>query len=112
MRLEFQCTNNSADYKVIILALSKLHALLARRAIIKSDPQVIFSHIEKSFKSRDPELQKYLHTVCKIEGFFLGIMTKSIPRAENSEADELAKVAAQASPYPQIFSTRSSVNPR
>jgi ribonuclease HI len=28
-RLEFQCTNNSAEYEAIILALSKLHALLA-----------------------------------------------------------------------------------
>jgi hypothetical protein len=35
-----------------------------------------------------------LLTVHKIEGFFLGIITKPIPRIENSEADELAKVAA------------------
>jgi ribonuclease HI len=36
-RLEFQCTNNSAVYEAIILALSKLCALSARRAVIKTD---------------------------------------------------------------------------
>jgi hypothetical protein len=35
---------------------------------------VISGHIEKSFK--EPELQKYLHAVRIIEGFFLGITTK------------------------------------
>jgi len=93
-RLEFQCTNNNVEYEAIILALSKLCALLARRAIIKIDSQVISGHIKKSFKAREPELQKYLHTVRKIEGFFLGITTKPIPRLENSEADDLAMVAA------------------
>ena len=73
------------------MALSKLRALSVRRAIIKTDSQVTSGHIEKSFKVRDPELQKYFHIVCKIEGFFLGITTKPIPRSENSKADELAK---------------------
>ena len=94
-RLEFQCTNNSAEYEAIILALSKLRALLVRRAVIKTDSQVISGHIEKSFKARAPKLQKYMFTVRKIKGFFLGITTKPIPRSENREADELAKAAAQ-----------------
>ena len=45
-------------------------------------------------------MQKYLHIVCKIDGFFLGITTKPIPRSENSEADELAKAAAQGITLP------------
>lgn len=73
-RLEFKCTNNIAEYEAIILALSKLHALSARRAVIKTDSQVISGHIEKSFK--ELELQKYLHAMRKIKGFFLGITTK------------------------------------
>ena len=41
-----------------------------------------------------------MHTVYKIEGFFLGIKTKPIPRSENSEADELAKAVAQGITFP------------
>ena len=45
-----------------------------------------------------------MHTVCKIEGFFLGIMTKPISRSENSEADELAKAIAQGINLPSDVS--------
>jgi len=45
-------------------------------------------------------LQKYLHVVHKIKGFFLGITTKPIPRSKNSEVDELAKAAAQGVTLP------------
>ena len=41
-----------------------------------------------------------MHTVRKIEGFFLGIMTKPISRSKNSEADELVKAIAQGITLP------------
>jgi hypothetical protein len=34
-----------------------------RRAILKSDSQVIIGHIDKSNKARDLKLEKYLDTV-------------------------------------------------
>jgi ribonuclease HI len=49
-RLKFQCTNNSAEYEAIILALSKLRTLSERRAVIKTYSQVISGHIEKTSK--------------------------------------------------------------
>jgi ribonuclease HI len=49
-RLKFQCTNNSAEYKAIILALSKLRTLSARQAVIKTYSQVISDHIKKTSK--------------------------------------------------------------
>lgn len=109
-RLEFQCTNNTAEYEAVILELSKLRALSARRAVIKTDSQVIAGHIEKSFEAREPELQKYLQLVCKIEAFFLGITTKSIPHSENSEADELQRLLLKQPAYPQMYSSRLCSN--
>ena len=41
-----------------------------------------------------------MHIVHKIEGFFLGITTKPIPRSENNEADKLAKSVAQGITLP------------
>ena len=41
---------------------------------------------------------KYLATVTAIERRFHGFTLKHIPRAENSEADELAKNMAKNSP--------------
>jgi hypothetical protein len=63
VRLDFSCTNNIAEYKALLLGLRKLNAMGIRRAVLKTDSQVISGHIDKSCKARDPKLEKYLDTV-------------------------------------------------
>ena len=60
-RLEFQCTNNIAEYEAVLLGLQKARAMGIQRLIIKTDSQVMAGHIEKYYKARDLELAKYLH---------------------------------------------------
>jgi ribonuclease HI len=62
-RLDFNCTNNIVEYKALLLGLRKLKAMGIRRAILKSDSQVISSHVDKSSKARNPKLERYLDTV-------------------------------------------------
>jgi hypothetical protein len=62
-RLDFNCTNNITEYEALLLGLRKLKATGIRRAILKSDSQVISGHIDKSSKARDPKLEKYLDIV-------------------------------------------------
>jgi ribonuclease HI len=76
------------------LGLRKLKAMVIRRAILKSDSQVITGHIDKSSRARGPKLEKYLDTVRKMEASFEGFSVKNIPRGENEHADLLAKSAA------------------
>jgi ribonuclease HI len=59
-RLEFQCTNNIAEYEAILLGLHKAKAMGIQRLVIKTDAQTVAGHIEKYYKVRDPELVKYL----------------------------------------------------
>ena len=59
-RLEFQCTNNIAEYEAVLLGLKKARAIGIQRLIIKIDSQVVARHIEKDYKARDLELAKYL----------------------------------------------------
>jgi ribonuclease HI len=93
-RLEFNCTNNIAEYKALLLGLRKLKAMGIRKAILKTDSQVISGHVYKSSKARDPKLKKYLDTVRRMEASFEGFSVKNIPRGENEHADLLAKPAA------------------
>jgi ribonuclease HI len=93
-RLEFNCTNNIAEYEALLLGLQKLKAMEIRRTILKTDSQVILGHIDKSSKARDPKLEKYLNTVRRMEASFEGFFVKNIPRGENEHADLLAKSAA------------------
>jgi ribonuclease HI len=39
--LEFNCTNNIAEYEVVLLGLRKLRSMGIRRTVLKSDSQVI-----------------------------------------------------------------------
>jgi ribonuclease HI len=98
--LDFSCTNNITEYEALLLGLRKLKAMGIRRAILKTDSQVVSGHIDKSCKARDPKLEKYLDTVRRIEASFEGFSVKNIPRGENEHADLLAKSAAQGLPLP------------
>jgi ribonuclease HI len=62
-RLEFNCTKNIAKYEALLLGLRKLKAMRIRRAILKSDSQVIICHIDKSNNARDLKLERYLDIV-------------------------------------------------
>jgi ribonuclease HI len=104
VKLDFSCTNNIAEYEALLLGLRKLRAMGIRRAILKTDSQVIAGHVDKSSRARDPKLEKYLDAVRRLEASFEGFSVKSIPRGENEHANLLAKSAAQGLPLPsEVF---------
>jgi ribonuclease HI len=104
VKLDFSCTNNIAEDEALLLGLRKLRAMGIRRAILKTDSQVIAGHVDKSSKARDPKLEKYLDAVRRLEASFEGFFVKNIPRGENEHADLLAKSAAQGLPLPsEVF---------
>jgi hypothetical protein len=98
--LDFSCTNNIAEYEALLLGLRKLKAMGIRRAILKTNSQVISGRVDKSCKARDPKLEKYLDVVRRLEVSFEGFSVKNIPRGENEHADLLAKSVAQGPPIP------------
>jgi ribonuclease HI len=57
-KLEFNCTNNIAEYEALLLWLRKLKAMGIRRAVLKSNSQIITGHVDKSSRARDPKLGK------------------------------------------------------
>jgi ribonuclease HI len=59
-RLEFQCTNNIAEYEAVLLGLRKAKAMGIQRLVIKTDSKIVAGHIKKDYKARDPELARYL----------------------------------------------------
>ena len=79
-RLDFSCTNNITEYEALLLGLRKLKAMGIRRAILKTDSQVVSGHIDKRCKAKDPKLEKYLDMVRRVEASFEGFSVKNIPR--------------------------------
>jgi ribonuclease HI len=76
IKLEFSCMNNIAEYEALLLELRKLKAMGIKRAILKTDSQVISGHVDKSSKARDPKLEKYLDVVQRLEASFEGFSIK------------------------------------
>jgi ribonuclease HI len=84
VKLDFSCTNNIVEYEALLLGLRKLRAMAIRRAVLKTDSQVIAGHVDKSSRARDPKLEKYLDAVRRLEASFERFSVKSIPRGEMS----------------------------
>lgn len=99
-RLSFKATNNVAEYEGLILGLNKAKALGATILLVKTDSQVVTSQVEKEYMEREPELIRYLAVARSMERRFRGFTLRYIPRAENVEADEQAKAAANNTPLP------------
>jgi ribonuclease HI len=78
IKLDFSYTNNIAEYEALLLGLRKLKAMGIRRAILKTDSQVILGHVDKSNKARDPKLEKYLDAVRRLEASFEGFSVKNM----------------------------------
>ena len=80
VNLDFSYTNNIAEYEALLLGLQKLNAMGIRRAIHKTNSQVISGHVDKSRKARDPKLEKYLDAVRRLEASFEGFFVKKYPK--------------------------------
>jgi ribonuclease HI len=107
VRLQFateidKCSNNIVEYEAILLGLRKMRALGVQCCTLKTDSKVIASQIEKECMARDETLERYLATVRRMDNFFKGFTVEDIERAKNTEADELAKVAARETVLPPV----------
>ncbi|XP_066163801.1 uncharacterized protein [Oryza sativa Japonica Group] len=103
-RLQFDTTNNTAEYEAILLGLKKTKALGVRRLLIRTDSKLVASHVDKSFEAKEEGIKRYLEAVRSMEKCFAGITVEHLPRGQNEEADALVKSAACGGPHsPGIF---------
>lgn len=75
-KLDFQCTNNIVEYEALLLGPRKIKAMGVKRAILKSNSQVITGHVDKSSKAKSPTLEKYLDIMRIMESSFEGFSIK------------------------------------
>jgi ribonuclease HI len=71
-----KCSNNIAKYEAVLLGLRKLRAVGVQHCTLKTYSKVIASKIEKECITRDKTLERYLHTVRRMETFFKGFVVE------------------------------------
>ena len=93
LRFGFQASNNEAEYEAVIAGLNLTHSMEADQLEVSSDSQLVVKQIEDSYKARGKKMILYLKKVREFLKKFILVQAKHVPRAENSRADALAKLA-------------------
>ena len=92
LRLEFQASNNEAEYEAVIAGLNLAHSMEADQLKVCSDSQLVVKQIEDSYEARGEKIILCLKKVRELFKTFIRVQVRHVPRAENSRADALAKL--------------------
>ncbi len=90
-------TNNVAEYRALILALSEALKLGVKKIKVFSDSQLLVRQINGEYKVRDKGLCKLYHDAVKLLKNFENYDIIHIPRKDNESADRLANRAIDES---------------
>ena len=93
LRFGFQASNNKAKYKVVIVGFNLAHSMEADQLKICSDSQLVVKQIEDSYEARGEKMIIYLKKVRELLKKFIRVQVRHVPRAENTRADGLTKLA-------------------
>jgi ribonuclease HI len=93
-KLNFQCTNNIAEYEALMLGLKLLKNLGAKRISIRGDSELIIKQIKGEYSAKHPRLRAYINVVLDFLQCFTEYDLQVIPRGQNILVDGLATSAA------------------
>ena len=93
LRFGFRASNNEAEYEAVIASLNLAHSLEVDQLEVYSDSQLVVRQIEDTYEAKSETMILYLQKVRDLLKKFVLVQVKHVPRAENSRADALAKLA-------------------
>ena len=92
IRLQFQTTNNKAEYETLPRGLELGKSLGANSILVQGDSQLVIGQVNEMCEAKEELMKKYMGKVRQcIKGFTIA-QFQQIPREENVKADALAKM--------------------
>jgi ribonuclease HI len=89
-------TNNVAEYRGLLLGLERARALGATAVDVVNDSELVARQVNGVYKVKHPDMKPlYARTMEALRGFERWSI-RSVPRAENAEADRLVNEALDA----------------
>jgi ribonuclease HI len=87
-KLEFEVTNNVAEYEALVLGLRAAKEMGIREVAVFGDAELIVQQVKNVYQTKHPRLKNYRNEVWDlIDSFFLAFNISFIPREENAPAD-------------------------
>ncbi|KAM1607585.1 hypothetical protein ACFX1Z_028151 [Malus domestica] len=96
LKLDFDCTNNQAEYEALIIGLGLLHDLRATRALVLGDFELVINQLNGSFRCMSCTLAPYHMVAIYLAKSFDDITFEHISRIHNTDTDELAQITSGA----------------
>jgi ribonuclease HI len=93
-KLNFQCTNNIAEYEALMLGLKLLKRVGAKQIMVRGDSELIIKQIKGEYAVKHPHLRAYRNVVLDALRCFTEVDLQVMPRGQNILADRLATSAA------------------
>jgi ribonuclease HI len=94
-KLEFEATNNVAEYEALVLGLRAAKDMGIKEISVFGDAELIVNQIINIYQAKHPRLRTYRNEVWDlIDSFFLAFNISFIPREENTVVDSLAVSAS------------------
>ena len=93
VRFRFRASNYEAEYEAVIAGLNLAHSLEVDQLEVCSDSQLVVRQIEDTYEVKRGRMILYLRKVRDLLKKFVLVQIKHVPRAENSRADALEKLA-------------------
>ena len=91
-----RATNNVAEYRGLLLGLERARALGATEVDVINDSELVARQISGAYKVKHPDMRPlYLEAIEALRGFERWSV-RSVPRAQNAEADALVNQALDA----------------
>ncbi|XP_065636337.1 uncharacterized protein LOC136070380 [Quercus suber] len=93
VHLQYQTTNNEAEYKALLKGMELAKSVEAKSLLVLGDSQLIIGQVNGMFETKEERMRKYLNRVMRLIKKFEKVSFVQIPREENMEADVLAREA-------------------
>jgi ribonuclease HI len=93
-RLEFDATNNVAEYEALLLGLELCKDRGVKCLNIKGDSDLVIQQLKNKFACKSERLRGYRNAIWDMINDLDALDLIAIPREQNSKADELAVAAS------------------
>jgi ribonuclease HI len=108
-RLEFECTNNTAEYEALVQGLKKAIDLNIKELKVFGDSEIIVRQVKNTIHCNSPHLRNYQQEVHRIIDNFEAFNITIVPRTKNTLVDSLATAASRLSPLEDYEASRFAV---
>ncbi|CAL9005243.1 unnamed protein product [Prunus brigantina] len=96
-KLNFPCTNNTAEYEAFIAGMSTAREMGVERIKIIGDSNLVLSQLQGNFAVKEPSLAPYRTAAERLVRSFKQVVLEHIPGVTNRYADALATLGSRLS---------------